>query len=328
MAVWEGVCGLGGVWNGKRGLRRPLPSLQTLGPPSPIFTPVSPLCRYSYPLRAGKAQRVPSWAVPVIATVAPLAALLAHRALARPSRLEFHASLLGLAGAILSTGAATNLLKIGVGRPRPNFAARCWPGGAAPAFDASGIAVCAPGAVRPLEGRKSFPSGHTSWTTAGLGYLSFWAAGKLRVWCPDAAGHPARLVVASAPLCVAIWVGVTRLQARCRCGGVVVVERRGVGRLRRGQGSAPRARSADTDSAAALAPPSLPAGPPQPPFPPQDYWHHPSDVAAGFCLGAGLAYAHYRQAFHCFTSRRAGEAHAGGADGGGGGAGGVEMPPV
>ena len=45
-----------------------------------------------------------------------------------------------------------------VGRPRPNFVARCWPDGNKKFLD-SGLPDCAANAVDPNEGRKSFPSG-------------------------------------------------------------------------------------------------------------------------------------------------------------------------
>lgn len=48
-----------------------------------------------------------------------------------------------------------------VGRPRPNFAERCWPGGQTPEYNDAGIPLCSSNSVDPAEGRKSFPSGHT-----------------------------------------------------------------------------------------------------------------------------------------------------------------------
>lgn len=56
-------------------------------------------------------------------------------------------------------------------------------------------------------------SGHTSWSTSGLGYLTLWLVGHLR--CFDGSGHPVRLVLAGLPLCFAGWIGITRLQV-CR----------------------------------------------------------------------------------------------------------------
>lgn len=49
-----------------------------------------------------------------------------------------------------------------VGRPRPNFAERCWPGGQTPEYNEAGIPLCASNSVNPSEGRKSFPSGQVT----------------------------------------------------------------------------------------------------------------------------------------------------------------------
>ena len=178
--------------------------------------------KYRYPFIGSKAQRVPAAALPLLALAFPSLVIVAHALLAGtalfggssphppPSRLEAHAALLGLFASVISTGAATNLLKIGVGRPRPNFAARCWPD-SPPRFDDRGVPICAANAAGPLEARKSWPSGHASVSSSGLCYLTFWAAGKLRVFSPELAGHPSRLVVASLPMCAAIFVGVSRV---------------------------------------------------------------------------------------------------------------------
>ena len=233
--------------------------------------------KYRYPFIGSKAQRVPAAALPLIALAFPSLLIVAHALLASPSRLEAHAALLGLFASVASTGAATNLLKIGVGRPRPNFAARCWPDAQAPQFDARGVPLCAANAAGPMEARKSWPSGHASVSSSGLCYLTFWAAGKLRVFSPELAGHPSRLAAAGLPLSLAVFVAVSRVS---------------------------------------------------------DFYHHASDVLSGFALGTFLAYCHFRQCFRCFTSSRAGEAHAAaillraseggepGSSGGGGGDGG------
>jgi len=63
-----------------------------------------------------------------------------------------------------------------------------------------------------LNGGFASAAGHTSWATSGLGYLSLWALGKLRAF--DGRGHPWRLLAGLLPLFVAVWIGITRLQAR------------------------------------------------------------------------------------------------------------------
>ncbi len=55
-------------------------------------------------------------------------------------------------------------------------------------------------------------TGHTSWSTSGLGYLSIWLAGKLQAF--NGQGNPWRLVVSLLPLTLALWIGLTRIQAR------------------------------------------------------------------------------------------------------------------
>ena len=115
------------------------------------------LWRYSYPLRG---DTVPAWAVPLISLFSPVAVILLHAACWRQSsRLEAHSAILAALSCVITTALVTNLIKLGVGRPRPDFVARCWPDGNL-RFDAqSGLPACAKGGADPAEGRKSFPSG-------------------------------------------------------------------------------------------------------------------------------------------------------------------------
>lgn len=99
-----------------------------------------------------------------------------------------------------------------VARPRPDFVARCWPGGAEHVFTEIGVPICSPDAVDWEEGLKSFPSGHTSWAASSMAYLSLWLMGTLRVFA--GAARPTHLAAALCPLCVAAWVGMTRIQDR------------------------------------------------------------------------------------------------------------------
>ncbi|XP_042034805.1 lipid phosphate phosphatase 2-like isoform X2 [Salvia splendens] len=59
------------------------------------------------------------------------------------------------------------------------------------------------------EGHKSFPSGHTSWSFAGLGFLALYLSGKIRVF--DRRGHVAKLCLVFFPLLMAALVGVSRV---------------------------------------------------------------------------------------------------------------------
>ncbi|MCH84552.1 lipid phosphate phosphatase 2-like, partial [Trifolium medium] len=59
------------------------------------------------------------------------------------------------------------------------------------------------------EGHKSFPSGHTSWSFAGLVYLSWYLSGKVRVF--DRRGHVAKLCLVLLPLLTAALIAVSRV---------------------------------------------------------------------------------------------------------------------
>lgn len=163
--------------------------------------------RYSYPLLPN---HVPAWAVPCIAVFTPLLLVVAARLAGRISRAEAHHAILLALYCVATTGTLTNWVKINVGRPRPHFVNRCWPNGLKPVFTPDGVPLCADSAIDPMEGIKSFPSGHTSWSTSGLGFASFWLLGFLRVF--DGSVQPLRFVGALSPLLGALWIGMSRIQ--------------------------------------------------------------------------------------------------------------------
>ena len=102
---------------------------------------------------------MPAWAVPVISLFSPVVVILLYTFWRQSSRLEAHNAILAALSCVITTALVTNLIKLGVGRPRPDFVARCWPDGRLE-FDAqSGLPACAKGGANPAEGRKSFPSG-------------------------------------------------------------------------------------------------------------------------------------------------------------------------
>ncbi len=71
-----------------------------------------------------------------------------------------------------------------------------------------------------MEGRRSFPSGHSSTAFSGMVYLSLWLAGMTGAWCFS---HPApaksffgsrtaRLSLTLLPIAFATWVAVSRIE--------------------------------------------------------------------------------------------------------------------
>ena len=141
---------------------------------------------------------VPNWALAFTAVV-PLASIgLAQ--IGNPSLHDAHHASLGLAEALALTLVTTVALKRAVGRLRPDFLARCQP-------DASG--ACTGDSDDILEGRQSFPSGHTLLSFAGGTFLTLYLWGKLQPF--RTGGALWELLVILAPMAAATAIGVTRL---------------------------------------------------------------------------------------------------------------------
>nr|POE69334.1 lipid phosphate phosphatase 2 [Quercus suber] len=167
-----------------------------------------------YPL---KGNTIPFWAVPIIAILLPFVIFLIYYFI-KKDVYDLHHAILGLLFSVLITGVITDAIKDAVGRPRPDFFWRCFPDGK-PAFYPtiagnataiiSGDVMCSGIKSVIKEGYKSFPSGHTSWSFAGLGFLAWYLSGKVRAF--DRRGHIAKLCIIFLPLLVAALVGVSRV---------------------------------------------------------------------------------------------------------------------
>ncbi|KAK2761295.1 hypothetical protein FQN54_001817 [Arachnomyces sp. PD_36] len=90
----------------------------------------------------------------------------------------------GILGLLLSEGAAfviTGALKNACGKPRPDIIDRCKPN-ESPVFGLSNYTMCTQEDHHILkDGFRSFPSGHSSSSFAGLFYLSLYLCGKMHV---------------------------------------------------------------------------------------------------------------------------------------------------
>ncbi|KAK3031564.1 hypothetical protein RJ639_036363, partial [Escallonia herrerae] len=154
-----------------------------------------------YPL---KGNTIPLWGVPIIAILPPLAVIMIYYFI-RKDVYDLHQAILGLLFSVLITGVLTDAIKDAVGRPRPDFFWRCFPNGKG-VFDPVTTNVMCTGLKSIVkEGHKSFPSG----SFAGLGFLAWYLAGKIRVF--DRRGHVAKLCYVLLPLLVAALVGVSRV---------------------------------------------------------------------------------------------------------------------
>lgn len=159
----------------------------------------------SYPLQTNT---IPFWSVPLIAILLPIVVILVYYFI-RQDVYDLHHAILGLLFSVLITAVITDAIKDAVGRPRPDFFWRCFPDGKG-VFDTRTTDVLCTGDKSVIkEGHKSFPSGHTSWSFAGLSFLSWYLSGKIRAF--DRKGHVAKLCIVFLPILLAALVGVSRV---------------------------------------------------------------------------------------------------------------------
>ncbi|TKY47197.1 lipid phosphate phosphatase 4 [Spatholobus suberectus] len=155
-----------------------------------------------------KKDTIPMWGVPILSILIPIVIFVAFY-FARRDVYDLHHAILGLMFSSFITGVITDSIKDAVGRPRPNFFHRCFPN-KIPVYDKdTGDVICTGIKAVIKEGYKSFPSGHTSWSFAGLGFLSWYLSGKVRVF--DRRGHIGKLCLVLLPLLIAALVGITRV---------------------------------------------------------------------------------------------------------------------
>lgn len=112
------------------------------------------------------------WSV-ILAGVIPFSIILAWSAMLRPGVQKTQVTVLGLLVALMLTSFLTDLVKNAVGRPRPDLLSRCKPARGTSANVLVSWTVCTESNQLILqEGWRSFPSGHSSFSFAGLGYFS------------------------------------------------------------------------------------------------------------------------------------------------------------
>ncbi|KAH7889465.1 PAP2-domain-containing protein [Phlebopus sp. FC_14] len=156
-------------------------------------------------------ERVPNIALYFIAIVAPLVIQLVVNLITVRSFWDYHNSALGLILGLAITGAVTQFSKITVGRPRPDLLSRCMPnpGSQDPTYGLSTDAICTQtNSAIMIDGWRSFPSGHSSLSFAGLGFLSFYLAGKMHLF--DTRGHAHKAWISVTPLFGATLVAISR----------------------------------------------------------------------------------------------------------------------
>ena len=114
--------------------------------------------------------------------------------------------ILAMSGALLLNGVLTNVLKLSVGRPRPDFISRCKP--VSPVWDVA--PVCSGMDSTFEDGYKSFPSGHSSWSFATLVFLSLYLAGRFKAVSQFKLRLP-QLLLSLTPFLIGCVIGWSRI---------------------------------------------------------------------------------------------------------------------
>lgn len=160
-------------------------------------------------------QRVGDHALLSYSLILPAITIIVFSLLVADSRHKVYLTYISLLGLFLSwtsTNLITDYLKNWIGRPRPDFLARCEPKEGTPLNTLVTAAdVCTTKKLSKLmDGFRSTPSGHSSESFAGLGYLFLWLCGQLMVENPGV-GHW-RFTVAYLPLVGAATIAISRTE--------------------------------------------------------------------------------------------------------------------
>ncbi|KAG7571140.1 hypothetical protein FFLO_00965 [Filobasidium floriforme] len=155
-------------------------------------------------------ERIPVWALALIAGIFPLIVILVWAGAGRKSWFDAQVGALGLGLSLGLTSTFTNIVKITVGRPRPDIVARCVPPldyTSNPLFGLTSWTICTR-TDELQEGFRSFPSGHSSFGWAGMWYLALFAAGKMRIW--DRRGYTLKSWLLLIPVSAAALISISR----------------------------------------------------------------------------------------------------------------------
>lgn len=102
-------------------------------------------------------------------------------------------------------GFLTTYLKVIVGRPRPDFYYRCFPSGTGTDFN-----KCTGVREQYMDGRKSFPSGHSSFAFSGMVFLSLYLARKLNFLKDVKSGQSLIMCACLFPILVSTSIAISR----------------------------------------------------------------------------------------------------------------------
>ncbi|UZJ56893.1 hypothetical protein CBS101457_006213 [Exobasidium rhododendri] len=159
-------------------------------------------------------ERVSTTLLAVLAVLIPAAIIAIVSLGISRSVWDLNAGLLGFVLSHAITLTATTVVKVTVGRPRPDLIDRCQPRPGSANATPYGLvtqAICTTdlGSHLLRDGFRSFPSGHASTAFAGFTFLSLYLAGKMHIFHP-ARGHAAYEWIIFFPMIAAALIAISR----------------------------------------------------------------------------------------------------------------------
>lgn len=146
--------------------------------------------------------------------IIPLGILILYNLIARSPATKHEVTYLPFAISLILTGFLTDVVKNAVGRPRPDLIDRCHPSPGTKQNVLVNIEVCTTAEGHKLQdGWRSFPSGHSSFSFAGLGFLSLFLAGQLHTFHHPIGGRDlGRALLCLSPIIAATLIAISRCE--------------------------------------------------------------------------------------------------------------------